>query len=137
MLLVIGLGNSVLILSYLSFSMSKHNETGIKGEQIAGNFLLKKGYSILFSNWRHGKKEVDIIAKKDNFLIFIEVKTRTSFDFGFPEEAVNARKKEFLKAAAEAFMASNPQFLNIRFDIISVLLYKETAREILHYENAF
>jgi putative endonuclease len=117
--------------------MSKHNETGIKGEQIAINFLLKKGYNVLFTNWRHGKKEVDIIAEKDNFIIFIEVKTRTSFDFGFPEEAVDTRKKTFLKAAAEAFIEDNPRFINIRFDIISILLYKETVSEILHYESAF
>ncbi len=88
--------------------MSKHNETGIKGEQIAGIFLLNKGYSILFTNWRHGKKEVDIIAQKDEFLIFIEVKTRTNFNFGFPEESVNTKKKNFLRAAAEAFLELNP-----------------------------
>src|SRR5579872_6454801 len=113
--------------------MSKHNETGIKGEQIAINFLLKKGYKILFTNWRHSRKEVDVIAEKDDFLVFVEVKTRTNFDFGFPEEAVNTQKKDFLRIAAGAFIEANPHFSNIRFDVISILLHKNI--EIIHYED--
>ncbi|HXS37971.1 MAG TPA: YraN family protein [Flavipsychrobacter sp.] len=117
--------------------MSKHNETGIKGEEIAGNFLLKNGYAILQRNWCFGKKEVDIIAKKGDILIFIEVKTRSNFDFGFPEEAVTAKKQSFLKIAAEAYIEANPEHNTIRFDIISVLLDRGNIKEILHFEDAF
>jgi len=117
--------------------MSKHNKIGIKGEQIAADFLLNKGYIIVHKNWRSGKKEVDIIAFKDNMLVIAEIKTRSSLDFGFPEEAVNHKKQQYLKAAADAFMSDNPQYLNIRFDIISILLDGNDIKEIVHFEEAF
>jgi len=117
--------------------MFKHKETGIKGEQIAVNFLINNNYAILFRNWRFGKKEVDIIAHKDDILVFIEVRTRRNFDFGFPEEAVNTQKQGFLKLAAEAFVDANPQYTQIRFDILSILLERDNVKEILHFEDAF
>lgn len=117
--------------------MAKHNETGIKGEQIAQNFLQKKGYNILYTNWCFGKKEVDLIAEKNNLLIFIEVKTRSNSLFGYPEEAVNARKIGYLKEAATEFIDTNPQYKRVQFDIISILLSGETIKEILHFEDAF
>ncbi len=117
--------------------MSKHNKIGIKGEQIAANFLLNKGYIILHRNWRSGKKEIDIIAQKDDVVVIVEIKTRTNFDFGFPEEAVNRNKQRFIKSAAEAFVSDNPQYLIIRFDIISILIEGEQVKEIVHFEEAF
>lgn len=117
--------------------MSKHKQTGIKGELIAVNFLLKKGFTVLHSNWRHGKKEVDIIAKKDNVLTIIEVKTRRNYDFGFPEEAVNAKKQGYLREAGMAYMEANPEYTDIQFDIISILLSGAEVKEILHFEAAF
>lgn len=117
--------------------MTKHKETGIKGEQIARNFLENLGYNILYTNWRHEKKEVDIIATFNNLLIFIEVKTRTSFDFGFPEEAVNAKKQTYLKAAADEFLYQHPQYEQLRFDIISILLKNGDVKELKHIEDAF
>ncbi len=117
--------------------MAKHKETGIKGEHIAENFLLKKGYNVLHCNWRSGKKEVDIIAEKDGMIVIVEVKTRTSFQFGYPEEAVNLKKQLYLKQAAEAFFEENRQYTDIRFDIISILLNKGEAKEIIHFEDAF
>ncbi len=117
--------------------MFKHKQTGIKGEQIAVKFLQNSGYSILERNWRHGKKEVDIIAKKDDILIIAEVKTRNNYDFGFPEEAVNTKKQEFLREAAMAYIEIHRQHTDIRFDIISILLDKEAVKEILHFEAAF
>jgi putative endonuclease len=117
--------------------MSKHNETGVKGEQIAAKFLTGKGYTILHRNWCFGKKEVDLVVQKDDTLVFVEVKTRTSFTFGFPEEAVNTRKQTYLKNAAEAFVDSFPGFLKIQFDIVSIRLHKEEVSEIVHFEDAF
>lgn len=117
--------------------MSKHNETGIKGEQIAEKFLQKNGYAILHRNWRFGKKEIDLVTQKGDLLVFIEVKTRSGFDFGFPEEAVDKRKQEFLKSAAEAFLDQFPGFEKIRFDIVSILLEKEHVKEVFHIEDAF
>ena len=117
--------------------MSKHNKIGIKGEQIAADFLLNKGYIILHRNWRSGKKELDIIAAKDDILAIIEIKTRTRQDISFPEEAVTRRKQQFLKLATADFMDKNPEYINIRFDIISVLLDKDVVKEIIHFEEAF
>lgn len=117
--------------------MAKHKETGIKGEHIAENFLLKKGYNILHSNWRFGKKEVDLIAEKDGLVVIVEVKTRTSFEFGFPEEAVSPQKQQHLKLAAEAFFDENRQYNDVRFDIISILLNKDEVKEVIHFEDAF
>ncbi len=99
--------------------------------------MLNKGYIILHRNWRCGKKEIDIIALKDDMAVIIEIKTRTNFDFGFPEEAVNRSKQRFIKSAAEAFICENPQYLFIRFDIISILLDGEQVKEIVHFEEAF
>jgi len=117
--------------------MSKHKQTGIKGEQIAVKFLQNSGYSILERNWRYGKKEVDIIAKKDDILVIVEVKTRSNYDFGFPEEAVNGQKQDVLHEAAAAYLEAHPGHTDIRFDIISILLNKGEVREILHFEAAF
>ena len=117
--------------------MAKHNETGIKGEQIAENFLLKKGYTILRCNWRFGRREVDIIALQDNVLVFIEVKTRSSHYFGYPEEAVGVKKQAFLKEAATAFMEMESQYTAARFDTISILLDKDLVKEVIHFEDAF
>lgn len=117
--------------------MSKHNETGAKGEQIAVNFLQEKGYTILHTNWRFGKKEIDIIALVNNLLIFIEVKTRRNFDFGFPEEAITKSKEQYLKTAAEGFLEAFPLYQKSRFDIVSVILDGSDLIEIKHFEDAF
>jgi putative endonuclease len=117
--------------------MSKHNERGAKGEEIAVNFLVTNRYSILERNWRSGKKEIDIIAQKEDLVIFIEVKTRKDFSFGYPEEAVTPQKERFLKAAADAYIEANPQFQKFRFDIISILLNQGKVKEIKHFEDVF
>ena len=117
--------------------MVKHTKIGIKGEQIAAEFLQNKGYNIVNRNWRSGHKEIDIVASKGDTLIFFEVKTRTSIDFGFPEEAVTRKKQQHLKFAAKDYMQHNPGFFYIRFDIISIMLEGEEVKELLHFEEAF
>jgi len=117
--------------------MLKHTEIGTNGERIAAKFLLNKGYNIRAINWRHGKKEVDIIAETDKDLVFVEVKTRRNDRFGFPEEAVGEQKKGFLKAAAEAYFDNCASQKAIRFDIISIRLLPGATHELLHIEDAF
>ncbi len=117
--------------------MFKHTQTGAKGEQIAVNFLKEKGYEILHTNWRLGKKEIDIIALVNDMLVFAEVKTRRNFDFGFPEEAVTPGKERYLKAAADGFLDAHPHYQKIRFDIISIVLKNEELLELRHFEDAF
>ena len=72
--------------------MATHNELGILGEQLALEYLVEKGYKVLEKNWRYLKAEIDIIAQKDNTLIIVEVKTRTSTFFGNPEDFVTKTK---------------------------------------------
>lgn len=117
--------------------MPKHTETGAKGEKEAEKFLLKKGYQIFHRNWCFERKEIDLIAEKDGFLVFVEVKTRSGFDFGYPEEAVTPQKELYLKAAADAFSEENPQFKKLRFDIISVIIQNGMVKEIKHFKDAF
>jgi putative endonuclease len=117
--------------------MSKHNKIGIKGEQIAAEFLLNKGYIIIHRNWRSGNKELDIIAFKDDVLVVAEVKTRSGDRFSFPEEAVNKKKQNFIKLAASVFLDQNAVYKNMRFDIISVVMNGSEVKEIIHFEEAF
>ena len=78
-----------------------------------------------------------MIAFKDDVLVIVETKTRTNFDFGYPEEAVTKKKQQFLKSAAAAFIDAHPEYLIIRFDIISILIDGDQVKEILHFEEAF
>lgn len=117
--------------------MSKHNETGVKGEQLAEKFLLEKGYTLLNRNWCFGKKEIDLIMQRGDVLVFVEVKTRSSLHHSFPEEAVGARKQSFLRAAAAAFLDLHPQYLKIQFDVVSVQLRNDVVAELVHFEDAF
>lgn len=117
--------------------MLKHTEIGTKGEQLAAIFLKNKGYLILETNWRTGKKEIDIIAENGDCIVFVEVKTRSNFDFGFPEEAVTVSKKKLLKLAAEEYFEQKHPEKNPRFDIISILQKGKNTQEIIHIIDAF
>ena len=82
--------------------MAQHNELGIKGENLAVDFLLKKEYSIVERNYRFNKAEVDIIAKINDTLAVVEVKTRSSKDFGNPQDFVKPKQiKRLVKAIDE------------------------------------
>lgn len=105
---------------------------GDLGEEKASELLSKKGYKIIETNYRFKKAEIDIIAKNDLFLVFIEVKTRKNNNFGNPEEFVSERKIELFQETAEHYMLDNKINLNLRFDIISVI-----GNEIEHFEDAF
>ena len=100
--------------------MAVHNDTGKKGEEIAAEYFLSKGYEILHRNWRHKHLEVDIVANRNGILHFIEVKTRTSLAFGFPEENVTATKMNRLINASAEFLYQYPQWQRIQFDVLSI-----------------
>ena len=84
--------------------MALNNQLGKQGEEIAEKYLLQHGYEILHRNWRHSHYEIDIIAKKNEVVHFVEVKLRSSKIFGFPEESVNRKKFRFLLQAADEFL---------------------------------
>lgn len=110
-------------------------ETGDKGEKIAKDFLIENDYQILESNYRFKKAEIDIIAKIDNLLVFIEVKTRKNKSFGNPEDFVSDRQKELIMSAADEYLFQNPSD-RIRFDIISIIMHASKI-SIKHFIDAF
>ena len=116
--------------------MAEHNDLGIKGEQIACDFLLEKGYKILAKNYRFQKAEIDIIAQKDDVLAVVEVKTRTSAYFGNPQDFVTKKKILLLLKATNHYIDKNDLDLEIRFDIIAILI-KNGKTSIEHLEEAF
>ena len=108
---------------------------GKLGEDLAAEFLSKKGYKILLRNYKNKYGEIDIIALNRTALVFIEVKARTSTFFGRPEEAVNYTKQKRITNAAEYFLSNNSlPYKSCRFDVISINL---TDMEVSHIENAF
>ena len=100
--------------------MAEHNELGKLGEEMAVEFLQKEGYTILEANWTFQKAEIDIIAKKGDILAIIEVKTRSSLDFGLPQDFVKPKKIQLLIKAVDAFVNERNLDIEVRFDIIAI-----------------
>ena len=116
--------------------MAQHNELGKKGEQIAIDFLIEKGYKILDQNWRYLKAEVDIIAQKETVLAVVEVKTRSSDSFGNPQDFVNPKKIKLLVSAMNEYVIRKDLDVEVRFDIIAILK-KNNQFKIEHLKDAF
>ncbi|MCZ4225348.1 YraN family protein [Pedobacter rhodius] len=117
--------------------MASHNDLGKKGELIAKTYLEEKEYEILDENWVHGKAEIDLIAYKNNIMVFVEVKSRTSVAFGRPEEFVQkAKQKQMELASLEYIELMNHQH-DIRFDIIAITFKKDNTYILNHIEDAF
>jgi len=117
--------------------MAEHNKTGQVGEQLASAFLERQGYEILERNWRHGRHELDIVARHGRFLVIVEVKTRSSDLYGQPAEAVKPGKRGKLIKAANAYIEDAGQDLTLRFDIVSVILHPQGKPYIHHITDAF
>jgi putative endonuclease len=118
--------------------MASHIDLGKKGELLAQEYLLRENYQLLHTNWRNGRREIDIIAIKAGCLVFLEVKTLSRDLYGWPEQKVNARKRRHLQSVAEAYMERMPQQSGaIRFDIISITFQPDGTHELLHMEDAF
>ncbi len=116
--------------------MASHNELGIKGEQLACEHLLNSGYVILEKNYRYQKAEVDLIAQKNNQLVFIEVKTRTTDFFGRPEESITKAKQKLMIEAADYYIQSNHLNNEVRFDAVAIIINNKGI-SINHIEDAF
>ncbi|MEQ8425076.1 MAG: YraN family protein [Cyclobacteriaceae bacterium] len=116
--------------------MTDKIKKGNKGEELAAAYLQKKGYEVVQRNYRYRRSEIDLIVKKDNWLIFVEVKTRSSISFGYPEEFVDEKKVAKILEGAEQFLHEGDWQGNVRYDIISVRL-KNGISEIEHFEDAF
>lgn len=117
--------------------MAHHNTTGSLGEAMAVKYLADKGYTIIEKNWRHKNWEVDIIALKENILHFIEVKTRRTSTFGFPEDDVSKKKIKNLAGSAEEFLLIYPVWKQIQFDVLSITIEKNKQPEYFFIEDVY
>jgi len=116
--------------------MAEHNQTGKDGETTAVEYLKSKGYQILHTNWRKGRYELDIVAKTDDELVVVEVKTRSGIPLETPEAAVDKHKINHIVFAADLYIRMFDIDLPARFDIISITGYHPNYI-IDHIEDAF
>ncbi len=116
----------------------KNNARGVRGEDLAVDFLQKKGYRVLERNFRYGKGEIDIIAMNGDVLVFVEVKTRATARFGAPEEAITLRKQRQIRTTAEGYLAArNLADQLCRCDVVAIREEGNAEPLINHIENAF
>ncbi|MBK8442131.1 MAG: YraN family protein [Sphingobacteriales bacterium] len=119
--------------------MTPHHELGKQGEAAAVAFLEKKGYRIIERNWRHQRNEIDIIAQYgDTLLVLVEVKTRATDFFGFPETMLTAAQQNRLAQAAAAYIEQQQWQHELRFDIMAITQLPQYPHwHIHHIEDAF
>ena len=119
-------------------SPSHNIEIGKKGERAAAKFLERRGYEILETNWKCKFGEADIIAEKDGVLVFVEVKTRTTVEKGFPEEAITRAKRKKYEVIAATYLQDHFYVgINVRFDVIALLVVAPDRAFLRHHVNAF
>lgn len=109
-------------------------EKGQEGENLAADFLVAKGYEIVARNYRYRKGEIDLIVKRDDWLLFVEVKTRSASTYGEPESFVGMKQLNRIIDAAEAYIYANDWHGHIRFDIVSIKT-GGWEPEIVHFED--
>ena len=116
--------------------MAEHNLLGNKGEMLASRYLMDKGFAVLHYNWRCGHKEIDLIARERDTLVFVEVKSRRDESYGDASDAVTDEKARRLISAAQVYLQYYSLDLKFRFDIITVIGTCDPYR-IEHIEDAF
>lgn len=117
---------------------SKRILLGETGENLAVKYLHQQGYTILHRNYRSRLGEIDIIARHRKSLVFIEVKTRSTTNFGSPAAAVTFRKQSQISRVAEEYLARENLFdTDARFDVISIVLQQGQKPQIEVITNAF
>ncbi len=124
----------------LTAFMAHHNELGKQGEDIAAGFLEAKGYQILDRNYRFKKGEIDLVALMLDpaELVFVEVKTRSDDQWGYPEDAVSDKKKHLIFQVADCYLyEKNMHTVPVRFDVIAINMSMPDHPLIEHFEDAF
>jgi len=116
--------------------MSDKIRKGKEAEDMAANFLVQQGYEIVARNYRYRRSEIDLIIRKDNWLIFVEVKMRSSNAFGYPEEFVDYKKAKNIVYGAEQYTFENDYNGNVRFDVVAISM-QGGEPDIKHFEDAF
>jgi putative endonuclease len=116
--------------------MTDKIKRGNEGEDLAADFLKQKGFAVLERNYRHKRSEIDLIVSRANWLVFVEVKLRTSTAFGYPEEFVDYHKKKMIFEGALHYMYEKNWQGNVRYDIVAITMVHGLP-EIHHIEDAF
>jgi putative endonuclease len=123
----------------LNLKQNNNKSFGNEGEDIASDYLKKNGYEIIERNYRFHKGEIDIVAKDNetNYLVFIEVKSRKSLEYGEPEYAITPAKAKQLKRMANYYLLDNHvKNIDCRLDVITILFTPANPPLINHYKNA-
>ena len=116
--------------------MALHNNLGRLGENIAKDYLKQRGFIIIATKWRHLHYEIDIVARQQNILVFVEVKTRSTFKYGFPDESIDHKKENRMREAAEIYIEQKDLHNEIRFDIVSIVK-NNIEEKVYHITDAF
>ncbi|MCL6524923.1 MAG: YraN family protein [Thermoflavifilum sp.] len=116
--------------------MATHLQLGERGEQLACRYLQQRGFEIVATHWRDDHREIDIIARRQELLVFVEVKTRTGYSGGWPELAINSKKEEDLLLAAEHYLETHPFGGEIRFDVIAIVFDRSQRPHVFHIPDA-
>jgi len=111
-------------------------DLGREGEREAVKYLKNNGYDILETNWHYHRYEIDIIAKKEDVLAIVEVKTRATDYFGDPEDAVDYKKRRKIVESADAYIDEKDIEVDVRFDIVAILKTKDGLK-LRYIEDAF
>ena len=109
---------------------------GKKGEDLSAEYLLSQGYQILSRNYRFKKSEIDLICRHQELLVFVEVKSRTSVKFGYPESFISVQQQKAIIRAAEHFLEEKKWLGDIRFDVMAIL-FANGETQIEHFKDAF
>jgi putative endonuclease len=116
--------------------MSQSHDLGKKGEDLAVDHLRKSGYRIVRRNWTSGRNEIDIIAENNDFIVFVEVKTRSENFQVDPRDAVNREKQKSMIYCADNYIKWHNVTKECRFDVITVIMAEDSCK-IDHIEYAF
>ncbi|MDR0350600.1 MAG: YraN family protein [Coriobacteriales bacterium] len=116
----------------------QRKQLGVTGENIVCQYLEGRGVEILERNWRCQSGEADVIAREQEDLVFIEIKTRSSVHAGFPEDAVTRQKRRrYEKIATEYLFTHNLPSVRVRFDVMALLLSEDGKAFLRHHRDAF
>ena len=112
--------------------MSDKIQKGAKGELLAAEMLRQKGFEIIERNYRFKRSEIDLIVKKDNWLVFVEVRVRNSNTFGYPEQTISQAKRKKVMEGAAHYLEEVNWTGNVRYDVVAI-----HKNDIRHFEDAF
>jgi len=117
--------------------MSCNQTIGEKAEEAATKWLEKRGYTVIERNWRHKHWEIDIIASKEKKLHIVEVKSRSTVKYGYPEAAINPKKLLSLKNGIEEYLNLYPEWATMQIDVLTVVWKQGRVQEVLMIEDVY